>query len=701
MPGSAAEAAPGAGPASTSRSTVERLGRALPWVGLGLAALIFYWVEAWKRKTPWLFTDELEWTQISRGIAATGHAARRGQPIGFRSLYGYLIAPAWWLHSTATSYAAIKYLNALVMCLTAVPTFLLARLLVARRVAVAVALLSISIPAMAYATSIIPEALAYFWFSLAAWLIVRALAAPRPGAVALAAAVAAAGPLVRQEFLALPASFVLAAAGLWVLRQRAATGLRIPWKRGLAAAVALTIFGYLFNRYVIAHYQSSHPSQYLNGHTLRAGGLAAGALAIGLGVLPVIGGLTSLWLPERRREPAYRAFASYLAASVLTIWLYTAAKATILFPSFGSLIEERNLFYLSPLLLLGTALALGARRLDWRVVAAATALVLVLVWSSLFEVGAPYFEAPGLAILTLVNRDPLRWDVNDFHRLLVAAALVSLALLALRSRRGVPVVAAVLVGAWLLTGQIYATKANTDYASTVAKRISSPRSWVDDYTHGQPTTFLGQGILDPNTIWLTEFWNRSLHHVASLDGTAPGPGPTFVPGLLTVDGALNESTGDPFTLTSGGVVLAAPVVHRQDGFTLYRTLGPWRLLETEQNVYSDGWATSPVTYAYYAKGGPGVLTVDLSRTAYNGDAPPGRATIRVGKIRIENQSGAMLGRVVAVRRAVIRNGGEVTVRIHVAETPVIVSITVVPTFSTPSDSRQLAAQVGFGFVRDR
>ena len=51
-------------------------------------------------KTPWVFTDELEWTQISRSIESTGHAARRGEPIFFKSLYAYLIAPFWWIHST-------------------------------------------------------------------------------------------------------------------------------------------------------------------------------------------------------------------------------------------------------------------------------------------------------------------------------------------------------------------------------------------------------------------------------------------------------------------------------------------------------------------------------------------------------------------------------------------------------------------------
>ena len=139
------------------RTPAERLIRAVPWLALGLGILVFYWVEASLRTTPWVFTDELQWTQLSRAIAATGHAARRGQPTSFASLYSYLIAPAWWFHSTATAYAAIKYLNAVVMCLAVVPTYLLARLLVARRAAVAVALLSIAIPAMTYAASIVPS----------------------------------------------------------------------------------------------------------------------------------------------------------------------------------------------------------------------------------------------------------------------------------------------------------------------------------------------------------------------------------------------------------------------------------------------------------------------------------------------------------------------------------------------------------------
>src|SRR5580658_5125803 len=129
-----------------SRPLAARAIAAAPALGAALAVVVFYFVEAALRKTPWVFTDELEWTQISRAIAATGHAARRGQPVFFKSLYAYLIAPAWWIRSTADAYAAIKDLNTVVMCLAAVPSYLLARMLCPRRVAAAVAVLTISIP---------------------------------------------------------------------------------------------------------------------------------------------------------------------------------------------------------------------------------------------------------------------------------------------------------------------------------------------------------------------------------------------------------------------------------------------------------------------------------------------------------------------------------------------------------------------------
>jgi hypothetical protein len=671
--------------------------RYAPWAALVLGIVVFYGIEASLRRGPWLFTDELEWTQLSRAIASTGHAARRTEPHSFESLYSYLIAPAWWIHSTASAYAAVKYINAVVMALTAVPAYLLARMLVSRWWSLAVALLSIAIPAMAYATSIVPESLAYLWFTVGALFAVRLLAAPSVGRAVPALVLAVGGLWVRSEFVALPAILVLAAAVVWVVG-RAETG--IPWRRVLIAAGALVVFAVLFDVLVVQQVQTWSFDQYFNHHTIRQGSLAMGALVIGLGFLPVIGGIASLWLPERAPDPAYRAFAAYLGASIVTLWIYTAAKSTYLVATLQKLIEERNLFYLSPLLLLGTALVLTARRINWFVVAGASVLVLAVSWSGLLIVGAPYFEAPGLAILTLANRR-LYWDINDFHWVALGAVLVTVVVFLLRRRPWVAAGAGVLVAAWLLTGEIYATNTNTDYSKIFASRVPAPRDWVDTATGRAHVTFLGQGLnLDPTPLWLTEFWNRSIDHVEAIDGTAPGPGPAAGPGLETVDGALQDYTGDRYTLAGPGVRLAAPIVKQQGGFTLYRTPTEWHLLDERQNVFADGWATSPMTYTYFPRGGPGTVQIDLSRTAFNGAGPPGRATIRVGTVKLNDEDVPSFQRVTAVRRAAVPNGKRTVVRIHVPSTPVTVEVKMT-TFKAPPDTRLLAAQPAFKFVPDR
>ena len=690
-----------AGPSAEVRASRPLGARAItaaPAVGAALVVVVFYLVEAALRKTPWVFTDELEWTQISRAIASTGHAARRGQPVFFKSLYAYLIAPAWWVRSTATAYALIKGLNALVMSLAALPSYLLARMLLPRRAAVAVAALTIAIPAMSYATSIIPEPLAYLWFTLAAWLALRALVRPRRASVAFALAAAALGPLIRKEFVVLPASGLLAAAALWVFAGSGGAALRARLGRTLLAALALALFGYVFNLLVVERLNPWSVGQIVNRHTLTAGALAAGALAIGLGMGPLIGGLASLALPERRGDPAYRAFRAYLVASALTLVVYTAAKVTYLGGS-SPLIEERNLFFLSPLLLCGSALALGARRLDWRFLLAAGALGMALVWSARLEVGAPYFEAPGLAILALVNRS-FGWSVQDVHALLGGATAVSLGRFALRSRRGVPLLAALLLGAWLLTGEIYATKSDDDEASSFAANLPPPRDWVDQATGGAGVAFLGQDITNGDQLWLTEFWNRSLRRVASLDATAPGPGPTSAPALTSTDGALDDYTGEPYTLAGDGVALRAKAVASLDGYVLYRTPRSWSLLDAVGHVYGDGWMPGYATYTYFAPGGPGVLRIDLSRTAYNGTGPAGRATIIVGTVKLFTGE-PVIGRQTARLTRSVPDGREVSVELHVAATPVAVAITIASDtlIKDPSDPRPLGAQVSFSFSR--
>ena len=75
----------------------DRVYRALPLATVFVALLAIYAWQASRHSSPWLFTDELELSQISRAIEATGHGARRGEPYFWQTLYTWLIAPAWAL----------------------------------------------------------------------------------------------------------------------------------------------------------------------------------------------------------------------------------------------------------------------------------------------------------------------------------------------------------------------------------------------------------------------------------------------------------------------------------------------------------------------------------------------------------------------------------------------------------------------------
>src|SRR4029077_798308 len=105
---------------ATSRSELrsitltDRLLAAAPLASIYLWLSGIYMVESWRRSTPWLFGDELEFTQLSRSIAATGHAAGRGPPHSPDSIYPYLTAPLWRIHDVAAAYSAIKYVDVLI-----------------------------------------------------------------------------------------------------------------------------------------------------------------------------------------------------------------------------------------------------------------------------------------------------------------------------------------------------------------------------------------------------------------------------------------------------------------------------------------------------------------------------------------------------------------------------------------------------------
>src|SRR5207249_2500003 len=123
----------------------------------------------------------------------------------------------------------------------------------------------------------------------------------------------------------------------------------------------------------------------------------------------------------------------------------------------------------------------------------------------------------------------------------------------------------------------------------------------------------------------------------------------------------------------------------------------WRLLAFEQQVYSDGWAPGWSTYTYFGRRQHGTLLLTLSRQGFNGDVPAAHAKITVGTLKIVNGQAA-IGRVLTVRRTIVKNGSYQVVRIPVARTPFRLVLNIKPTIPPSTDPRNLGAQVVFKFV---
>ena len=323
---------------------------------------------------------------------------------------------------------------------------------------------------------------------------------------------------------------MIAGAGLWFTGPRGHT-MRRNWSRGDTIGFFVLLAGalFLFNRVVLQHvHEWQVTTQYDKNRMIDLGLDGALSLAVGLGILPVIGGLVSLRLPERRGDRTYRAYVAWTATIIAALAVYTADKAAYNSTLFGTYWEERPLIFLSPLLLLGTAMALQAKRLDRWFLAGATALVGVMVLFKTVQLGWPYYEAPGSAIPGALSYYK-GWTQHDVRISLIVILVLSVGLLLARRWRALVVLTVAIGFVWMLAGEITMTVGIDRAAHQFRANLPADLSWVDHAVHGGSVTFLGQGTDDLDGENLTEFWNRSVKHVDSLDGLAPGPGPTGTP----------------------------------------------------------------------------------------------------------------------------------------------------------------------------
>jgi hypothetical protein len=244
----------------------------------------------------------------------------------------------------------------------------------------------------------------------------------------------------------------------------------------------------------------------------------------------------------------------------------------------------------------------------------------------------------------------------------------------------------------------------------ITRNYPRPLTWLDDITGGEPVLYLGQNINAGAAlgIWLTEFWNRSLKQVWSLDGTAPGPGPVLTPDLEDTSGRLSPDPGYRYVLTERGIELAGKLVARpprSGRWFVYRLDGPLRLAHAETGVFTDGWMGAESAYNQYVSptGKGGNVIVRLNRSAWGGPDKPGKVLIRVGRLEKGADNQPHIGEVTATRRWEIHSLSRAPFVIPAPKPPFRVEVTIRPTFSPSdyegqSDQRELGAQVSYLFI---
>jgi hypothetical protein len=706
----------------------DRVLGAVPLATTYVWLCIVYCVEAWKHSTPWLFTDELELTQLSRSIADTGHPARRGQPYSFHSLYVVLMAPVWLIHNVATAYAGIKYLDVFVMTSVMFPTYFLARMIMRKPWALFAAAGAAVIPSIAYSSWIVEENLAYPYAALCFLLIAKAFVARTRGWILAAVLASIVAPAVRSELLVVPILFVLALLFMGWSSERMRVR-RQSWSIGDWVGCVALVAGAII---AISGFASQHSTYWYdvtayNWTKYRAfayGDWAVGALATGLGVIPLIVGLAAL-VPSRgeTRQLEVRVFRSVAIAGVIVFGVYTFMKASYLSQFFETRVEERNLIYISPLLFVGLALVLDRRRINWYALAAASAYVLYLILGTPLQLGVQlYSDALGFAVIQQANRY-YEWTATDARNMLLILFGVGLVLVAvlvvLRGRRRLPLGFAVFLGvsllAWNVIGEISAAAGTVSVGRDSEALLGHPFSWVDDATRFKPTIYLGQGVADQRPEWMLEFWNRSITTVSSLDATLKGPGPAGAPNITsagqlywTPDPANPGKIFDYAVEDWPCVDFAGALVQKHD-YTIGTNVRTWRLVQltkpnrllaTCSGIYSDGWSgPNDSTYFRYAGTKPGWLRIQLSRQHWSSTP----VDIELGKIAVQDRT-PVIGTILDHKRIELDSGITRTIWLPVPASGFAVRTVIVDKFvprevnpTEFSDPRTLGALVDYRF----
>jgi hypothetical protein len=575
---------------------------------------------------PWIMVDELIYSELGKSVASGGQFLVRGVPSnGYGLVYPVLIAPAFGLfHAVPTAYHVAKLINAVVMSLTAVPVYFLARRLLSSPLALAASALSVLVPSMLYTGTLMTENAFYPLFVLAVLALVLTLERPTPRRQVLLLVACVLCFATRAQAVALFGAALTAPVlhGL-IERDLRARLRRFATIYGIAAAAIVLALAATLARgrsplSLLGAYRAATGSRYSLADVAHYLLWHIAELDLYVGVIG-LAALLAMWLAPRGLSAGARAFVA--ATLPVTVLLVTEVAV---FASRQSLrVEERNDFYVAPLAIIAT-LGLLARDV---VPTARWARVSAAVVAGALPVAVPFARLVNTsAISDTLGLLPWWWLQDHgvhFGPLRIVALGIGLAVGAafvlVPPRYGLLFPAFLLVYLVLATAVVENGRHGIHQASAGALfagiRVAHP-DWIDR-TVGRDAnvSFLWHYAGETRPLWNNEFFNRSVRTVYTVNGPDPADGglpetPVFVRGdgeLATATGAVPHVQYAVSYTDIAGTPLARD---SKVGLTLYRVDGPLVILTRVSGVYPDTWGGRRVTYRRYSCTG-GTLSVHL------------------------------------------------------------------------------------------
>jgi hypothetical protein len=561
--------------------------------------------------SPWIMIDELVYSELAKSFAAHGHFFIRGVPSnGYGFVYPVLIAPAFRLFdSVPRAYAVAKGINAVVMSLAAVPAYFLARRLVAPGLALVAAVLSVVIPSLLYTGMLMTENAFYPLFLLTTLLLVLTLERPTPLRQILLLGSCGLGFATRAQAIAfVPAVLVAPVLHGLIERDLRARLRRFSTLYGIAGGVIVLALAATVARgrsplSVLGAYSSAAHSGFTASGVLHYLLWHVAELDLYVGIVP-FAALLVLWLAPRKAGPAARAY----AAATLPVAVFFLVEVAAFASTESLRIEERNAFYVAPLMLI----ALVALTNDRVIPRARGPVLAAALIAGTLPVAVPFAKFVGAsAVSDTFGLLPWWWLQDQGIRFgplrLVALGigLVAAAAFVLVPRRFALGFSA-LVGVYLVCASLIVENGRHGIRQTsvgalfAGIRVAHP-DWIDRAVGTKASVaFIWHYTGETRPLWNDEFFNRSVGHVYTVDGPdAADGGLPETPVHERTDGTLVTATraAPRVRYAVSYIDIAGRLIARDPiGLALYRVNGPLVVLTRVTGVYPDTWAGRHVTY---------------------------------------------------------------------------------------------------------